>query len=792
MGFPLDSTYKTGLSTDTSLGEYLSRPVRIGAFAPTVGAREKYTIDPWTLFLTNTHVQKKIEGFRLLRGNLHIRATITGGPMTYGKWHLCYHPRHLDDSYPEPGATSGTRYIWSTVRPHITLCATESKGGELVLPFFTPNNFIDLYETNDVARMGQLHLYTASHLGHVTSATPQVQITIFAWMENVELCCPTGFASTWTRQCLVEPAVVGAGAGVVSAIFTILSFVYANWERWKQVVREIARQESRSSQIEQADERAIKPVEKVASATARMAGLIGDFVPEIAPLALATEMTASAIGRVAHVFGFSRPATLEPIHRYREFTFGELAPSNTPDVYSRLSYDCKGELTIDPRTVGLSSVDELSIPYLCGINCHVDNVLWDESDSAGGTLCEINVTPMHFQTNTLHPTNSSIMCPMAAISQLFRFWRGTLIFRFTIVASALHRGKIRIIYDPLGDNVNEGFNQVYSRVVDISEVRDIEVPVEWHSSLPWLKTRTCQVGSTTDFNIGSTINNDPNYDNGELKISVLEPLSSPSPGLSNQVRIMVSVRADENIEFAAPASRLGDETLGWRFHSPDPGDSPQALSLSPASPDDDSPVAASNLETIGDVHTSSTNPLTRVYFGESVPSLRTLLKRYAWRRDSAGPTRNHTIRGINSASVPGAICHHEYITTMFSGWRGSTRVKVAQTPETDVQATFEVTSGFAPDLHDLTKYSTANGVYLNRGSAEVEFPYYSNYRFSSARTHPQMVSDYKNFDEFDMNNYRFSVICPATIPWYHYRAVGEDFQLFFFVGLPEIYSVPSV
>lgn len=785
MGFSLDETFKTGSSTDVSLGDYLKRPVRILSYNPGVGVREKTSLNPWSQFLNDLEVSKKIEGFRFLRGNLHLRVTITGGPFTYGKWHMTYDPRHVTDSYPSPGATSGTRYIWATSRPHVTLDATESKGGEMVLPFFCPTNYLDLQESSDVDSMGEIHFYTASVLRHINDSNATCTISLFAWMENVELCCPTGSALAWTRQANTE-ALVSAGAGVFSAIFTFIGLFMAYWEKMKQSMARAVIKEHSQRGVEQS-EHASSPVSKTASAVARASQLAGNLIPEIRPYAMATTAIATTLGNIAHIFGFSRPAVLSNISRYREFIAGELAPTNTHDVFSRLSYDCKGELSIDPRTVGLAPIDELSIPYICGIAAHVDNLKWSHTDVVGSAIGEVNVTPLHFQTNTLTATNSSLLSPVGAVSQLFKYWRGTLVFRFQIVASAVHRGKIRIIYDPLGVSANVGFNEVYSRIVDLSQTRDVEIPIEWHAGTPWLNVRSLQAGSTTDFNIGNTINNDPNFDNGELRLVVLEPLTSSNPLASDDIDIMVSVKAAPNIEFAAPSTRLND----YRFTSPDVGGVPQSLDLSPENDDaGESPVSGNPIEPIGNVTTPAQNHISKVFFGESITSLRTLMKRYSFRGQGSGSDFNRPVRGINSSSTPMAFCMHEYITNMYKGWRGSTRYKYVEHADSSVPSTFEVVCGYAADLNANLDLMSMLGLHINRGCAEFEVPYYSIFRFSPARTHPQFATDYKEQNAEDMNNFRFSVSTLASNSWHAFRSVGEDYTLFFFVGPPPMYAAP--
>jgi hypothetical protein len=68
----------------------------------------------------------------------------------------------------------------------------------------------------------------------------------------------------------------------------------------------------------------------------------------------------------------------------------------------------------------------------------------------------------------------------------FDCWQGSIKFRFNVVCSEYHRGRLRIVYNPKG---NPGgavpFNQTYSTVIDITESRDFEYEVKWTDVRAW-------------------------------------------------------------------------------------------------------------------------------------------------------------------------------------------------------------------------------------------------------------------------------------------------------------------
>jgi hypothetical protein len=122
---------------------------------------------------------------------------------------------------------------------------------------------------------------------------------------------------------------------------------------------------------------------------------------------------------------------------------------------------------------------------------------------------------------------------------------------------------------------------------------------------------------------------------------------------------------------------------------------------------------------------------------------------------------------------------------MFVGWRGSCRYK--SIIFIDGQIMF---GHWAPDA-TVTSHalSTSSGVAANRNTLEMEVPFYSNKRFAPARGHTGW-SQYTAsiYDSLDPNNATVRFSTPAATTHYAYRAVGEDFALFWHLGLPLVYQ----
>jgi hypothetical protein len=515
----------------------------------------------------------------------------------------------------------------------------------------------------------------------------------------------------------------------------------------------------------------------VASAIERAAGALS-VVPMFRPFAKATEMAAGMAGSIAKAFGFSRPAVIDNIVPYKAFAAGNMAVTNAHEAITPIGIDVKRELTIDPRTVGLPAVDEMAISYICGKESFIHDEPWADTDELDSVLFSVNVTPQHFETDSTTTPWRSCLTPAAYVGMLFNYWRGTVIYRFQIVASALHRGKIRVTYEPATSSTPGKVNEVYSRIIDIEECRDFEIPVQWHARTPWLKLENLDLG-TTSFNkgSGSGLTTLPEFHNGKLMVSVMNPLVSPDPALGLSVSINCFARMGDDFQYNLPADTLATEQ--WSFRSTNVSVQPQSAMEADGLPQDNNPVGGEPIAPIGDVSIVRSDQTDLVFFGENIPSLRTLLRRYAYVGIVGIDNSYKTRQDVTSNRLP----LREYILAMYAGWRGTVRVK--QMP-TGVGTHLTIVDGNSRGLNYTTSYAMMGNV-ANQGVMETEFPYYYNRRFSHARTHPFFAAD-TDVDVDDPNGDYHNFLTYGSGVNLRYDSIGEDFTCFFFLGTPLIHA----
>lgn len=577
----VDPTYGLGGSENStdSITSFLSRPTLIRTFTTTSNDLE---IDPWAEFLDNTAIISKIRNYSFIRGKLHLRFVWNASPFIYGRTLVSYTPgRTVNGSmslYSPSLADIALRQMNSVHLSQREVTAfidpTTSIPLTLKLPFVYPTNYIDITNIRTSilslqSPVGTLVLSNIVPTVKTDGGTPEpVTITVYAYMEDVELTIPT-----------IENPVTESG---------------------KPELDEQNMNESKNS-----DEYG-GIVSKPANVIASMANSL-ESVPIIGPFAMSTKLAAGAVADIARVFGFSKPAEVTPTHKYyTQFTDAQAHGIGDVNTNS-LTFDPKSELTVDPRTMGLGSADELNIRHVCCRYSILSYDTWSATDIAGTTLIARNVTPVSQYLNIGTPRFEIAMTPSKFMSRFFQYWRGSFIYKFDFVASAFHKGKVLITFEPgLGTPLTTQSNEVYSAIVDLSVTRSYEFVVGWACEYNWLRTGDLLL--TAGF---------ADECNGRIQLKVLTPLTSPQP---SDITVITSVKAGSDIEFNSPYMQIDDGTA----------DTPRFITESGNFFSYDHPDMNTDQSPVFDlVPTKKSLPeLRSIHFGDPVLSLRLYVKRF--------------------------------------------------------------------------------------------------------------------------------------------------------------------
>lgn len=787
---PLDTNALVDQVNTADLATFLARPVRISSFTwfeADPSDISLQTLKPWHLFFNDTRIKFKLNNFSFIRCDLKIKVMINASPFYYGCMGMTYLPLPVLTPSTIVNPTTLSSLMPLSQRPISYIYPQHSLGAEMTLPFFLHKNWLDINTATDFTDMGELSFTPFTTLQSANGVVGTgVTVQIYAWAENVQL----------------------SGSTLSLALQSKVKDEYGNG-----------------------------PISGPASTVARMAGMMRK-VPIIGKFATATEIGASAISGIASLFGFTNVPIIDNIVPYQVRAFPSLASTEIGFPNEKLTLHAKNELTIDPTVVGAPSGDPLAIENFVNRESLITRTIWSTAQPVDTILFYSRVHPFMF-TQDLNTNNGIInRTPLSIPAQLFDGWRGDIIFRFKIVASPYHKGRVIISFDPQGDVVNnvvtvaQVSSAIYTQIVDLGADDDVEIVVPYNQALPFLSTNpTFSTGNIPFKNTTApTWNVVEGTDNGAIIVRVLTTLTAPVA--TAPVSILCYVRGGDNMEFGNPRPVQVDT-------------SDFVVQSKPVSVED------KTIKTMSNVGVMTLPDQMRINYGEVIKSLRVLLRRanYIYTlgeidvslnnaiiRSYFGklpPTNGYDPNGLHSANklVGAGSAPFNYvkrtplsvILPCFIGYRGSgvwtfnsasndslKSISVTRTPDTNLVAGDGVTTFAAPTNHSvipqrglLYNYDTAGGValtnQLTQSGLSVLCPNYNEYKFNSTRvgSNTKPPTSGTSFDGAANDGYVLTIpikssanVINTTIDKFWHA--GADFQPLFFINVPTLYRITSI
>lgn len=657
-----DSVFTVDKNADDDLATFMGRPIRIYTKLWEVNESPDYVdaINPWELFLNDPKVINKLETFKLLNGTLQLKILVNGSPFHYGRMFFGVRPTRYDNNTLaiDPVTTQivtvyrdenniGVKNFdamkcFYSQRPHVYIDPSTNQPQTITWPFFAATNWIDLTYPETVNRMGRLEIWELNKLKHSNGGTDPVRITIMAWMTNVTFGGLTAAEPT-IAQSSRRPNVTEKSNGVKKPKGNRAKQRY---DTYKKNGGKSHKQPPVYNAPPGKDEYEHDGmVTKVASAIAAAADWATPFVSEIpilGPLAMGTSIAANAVSGIASMFGWSRPAVVTDTVFVRPQNIGNLPNTSGADPIIKLTLDPKQELTVDPRTVGLDGEDQMSFGYLARKEAIVDTFAWNSVGTQNEDLLySIRVHPSLAPCFEIGENFVTVQTPLSFCTAPFQHWSGSLRYRFMIVASQMHRGKLMFVYEPTASETGliTDTNDRFAHIVDITEERDVTFEINWTQNVAYKLTRQGLVELTNDWAIegpiGAMTNTVSNtHSNGRINVYCFNTLAGPTDSAGVEVNVYIS--AGDSFELKNPNAALSRQ---YTYARNDVTVGPPTLAQSGSAEttsQENHPEHDTTYVLNGDYHQICPER-TLIYFGENIGSFRSLMKRYCWHRALATP-----------------------------------------------------------------------------------------------------------------------------------------------------------
>lgn len=316
-----------------------------------------------------------------------------------------------------------------------------------------------------------------------------------------------------------------------------------------------------------------RPLSSTAMALSKVTKYVSKYVPMLSSVGGPTSWALEKLAGGIRYFGFSKPTIIDPPARMQiNDTVAEFnvdVPSNT-FVVGPIS---KNTMRVSPFFAG-ADVDEMALPFVTSQYSQICNFDIKTTDPAGQLqyICPISPAALWFRKppavpfcnifpRSVAPASTSAFFPshLFYFGQMFKFWRGTLKYRFTFSKSKMHGGRIMVTYTPSDGYANEdgrigvlgsvlvanygsfGPNpNGYSAIFNLRDGNVFEFEVPYISPVPY-----------TNF-LSHT---------GALAMHIVDPLQAPSV-VSSTINVIVEVSGGSDFEFSDPKTAFYPPHIG--------------------------------------------------------------------------------------------------------------------------------------------------------------------------------------------------------------------------------------
>jgi hypothetical protein len=747
---------------DSSLTSFLSRPRHVGTLTWSHGGILDSEINWLSTWAAATAVAAKLDNYHLIRAKYCVSVRSNATPFHQGMYMVKWMPNiygNVGTTIVPSTADAVNNYV--SQRPGSgPLDISESPAYDMSVPMVIPYDYMTVDDLNSEEPFGRVYIRGLAPLLTSNGNIVDAKLTIFVWLEDVELIVPTVAASEVVEKS-PDQEVSELMNGVQSAVSN------------SKLVKEFL------------------PDRIVSTTTSAIASAMGAFrdIPIIGPYASVGSVFLNKTSKVMHWFGLSRPSNVTDNVLSTIQISSSLSHVAGLDNTKSLTMDPKQAITIDPKSVGLPSYDQQSFKYICSRWTCVGTAVWNPSDVQNTVIFQAPVYPY---VNNLEGLSST-----GFVSSAFDYWTGSMEFMIVIAASKYNSGRLVLSYVPDGVSFQVPPFGVHNlAVVDLGETKVFKFGVGWAQQEAYKRLTSNTLGSVPRGNI---VYNSSLF-NGTLQVSVVNNLVSPA---NVSVDVHLFSRGGSDLAFAQPGKNFTDIHL-W----------PQAASniLDPE------PYLSADCYMSGSPDTRVADAKNLVYFGERIDSFRPLLKRYCHYLDyynaQAGTTTataayvlppmlppGYDGTDLTSGSIPsvsGVTPLSTYVCTGYAGYRGSTRYKVMLASENGSNMPAHVLrSDDTPFVLPIT--TSALGFRTGAGGAtgmelssicvqpmlEWATPFYDNVKFRTTDV-PSLASPPS--DSYQCATVRLlqlrnsSDIFSMSI----YVAAGDDFDTVLYTGGPTV------
>lgn len=744
-------------SVTASIEQFLSRPVIIRSgdiTTSSAGVLDQF-FSPSDLFALTIYGEK-VSGFYGFRGTLLCKLQVNANRFQQGRLILGY--------IPEGNTGTLNRLIDHTTvtqLPHVQLDFNTDSEVDLEIPFIVPWTHFNVRSMEAVFDNAHVFVWVYSPL-LVGTGSNHVNYTLWASFKDVELVAPT----------------IAQADGFASA-------------NKPYKVRRKKKNQMRSMDPSESEQQATNtgPVSSFFSGVTKVATALQE-VPFLTQIATPVAWVSNALSGIASIFGWSNPLNVAPAQRIVQTEHPFKNNCDNIDLSQPVALMSDNKLQMMPELFG-TEIDEMSMAYLCQVPAFYTSFDWTTSDSMGDILFSKTLDASSFfntatAVGVVDTVTYRTYTPISYLSRFFNFWRGSLRFTFKLVKTEFHTGRLVAVFIPgefststptLDDTVF-----LHREIIDIREGNEFTITMPYVNLWPY-----CTTANGVDLSQGNSIDL-YNLSYGTIYIMVLNELVAPDT-VSSDIQILTEVSGAEDFEYAVPTQNAAPRVFA---QGGEPSDENPKSKLT-------DPIGIGNAAITYDELSSAASCI-----GERVLSILQLLKRSTRLHTIADATTTFNIAPYTLMTdnlIAGTYDPMDFepdymhsLCALYAFYRGGVRIRLGYSSigtdlgterwfffQAGTVAPYSVGAA-TPSPNQISMVAIDNS---HTYGAEIQVPQYHSTYMRECR----YISPIENTHTLPMLQRRGTAITGGYLE----RQAADDFQLGFFLGVPQIFvsSIPT-
>lgn len=285
------------------------------------------------------------------------------------------------------------------------------------------------------------------------------------------------------------------------------------------------------------------------------AATIASSVPVLAPVTAPLAWASGVASGVLAAFGWSRPIRDTTPCVYLQRDIAKLTHVDGEEYAEPLAQTTLAQVRATDQ-IGLTTQDEMSFAYLCGIKSQMYRFSYSVATGTGTKLFTLPLNPMQMiadsgfapTTSLNNPSQAIVAHPMAFIANVHSLYRGSLGVTIKLSKTIFHSGRLMVVFEPFYADVDGTVFNPSPRVNTIADainchkdIIDIRSGNEFSFIFPFT--------SPTPYKpIG--------YPYGFMHLFVLNQLVRNDTAVSDNIDVGVRVHGCSDLEFAVPTDPI--------------------------------------------------------------------------------------------------------------------------------------------------------------------------------------------------------------------------------------------